>query len=126
MKSYPTLTSLFDSASYSEGVKKGAVMTHAQGGYTLTRPRYTRPPPLTYEFAYPAMSNADKLALENFHRLDVRGGSDMFAWTRPTDGVTRYVRFVEDDGMTFKAIHHRKNGGSLEIWWRVMVKLEDL
>lgn len=76
---------------YPEEWDDPAMRSEMEGGYTLTRPRYTRIR-RTWQLEWRAMSATDYALLTAFY-VSTHGGSDSFAWTTPTDGASKTVRF---------------------------------
>lgn len=70
-----------------------AIRSETEGGYTQTRPRFTRIRG-KWSISYLYLPVADKNTLKSFERNTVRGGSDSFTWTNPADGVQYTVRFL--------------------------------
>lgn len=69
-----------------------AIRSDAEGGYTLTRPRYTR---IRKEWSlkWNAMTAAQLSTLLTFWGT-VKGGSIFFTWTAADDDVSKTVRFA--------------------------------
>lgn len=83
-----------DSKTFGVSLEDPAMRSETEGGYVITRARHTRAPRKTWAFGYKMLTNADRLALENFVTT-VRGGSLIFTWLNPQDFVTYNVRFKE-------------------------------
>lgn len=73
------LTRPMDRKHYSLSVANPAVATESEGGYVITRPRFTRRPRRTWTFGYTDISTSDKARIEQFYN-DMLGGSMMFYW----------------------------------------------
>lgn len=84
-----------DSSKLTEQPDDPAMVAELEGGYAVTRARYTRTPRRTWTCGYSFVDNADKAALDNFYRA-MRGGSVIFDWVNPQDGQTYAVRFVQN------------------------------
>lgn len=70
-----------------------ALVSEADGGYEMTRPRFTRIRK-RWTLVWPYMTNADYLTLINFYDTTAVGGSVNFNWTNPMTGATQAVRFA--------------------------------
>lgn len=68
-----------DRKHYGLSIQNPAVSTESEGGYIITRPRFTRRPRRTWTFGYTDISMADKSRIEQFYN-DMLGGSMMFYW----------------------------------------------
>lgn len=82
-----------DSKYRSERQKDPALRHEMDGGYVVTRARYTRPPRKTFTTGFTHISQADKVLLQNFFEAR-RGGANSFTWDDPVTLVTYTVRFV--------------------------------
>lgn len=99
MAAFPTLTSTFgwkpDSKDFTETVDNPAMSAEMEGGYEITRPRFTRQPRRTFKCVYRQLTDADK-ALIDAHWDTQKGGSLIFAWVHPKTGVTYDVRYKSE------------------------------
>lgn len=96
MTDFPVVHYL-DAATFSETQEDPAIQAaKMEGGYVLSRPRFTRRPRRMFSFNFDYMSDADKLTLQTFWNT-VYGSSNMFNWTHPGTGEVINVRF--DSGM---------------------------
>lgn len=111
MANFPTVNYL-DAASFAETIENPS-MTPAkmEGGYVITRPRFTRRPRRTFSFVFIMMDDDNKATLENFWNT-MLGGSNSFHWVHPVSGENLTVRF--SDQMTMK--FNRTGFGSVNIW----------
>lgn len=112
MPTFPDTIRVLDAASFEEEYENVSVPPgEMEGGYVITRPRFTRAPRRTWSFKYVEMRDADKEALEDFWKL-VKGSSSAFDWTHPITNDVINVRFGFDMKMRFKRIGF----GDLNIW----------
>lgn len=91
---FPALTKGSDSKYFKEDAEDPSMVSTMDGGYVVSRARFTRPPRRIFTTGYTAMSDADKTALQNFYRLVAMGGSVIFDWTHPDTGEVIAVRFL--------------------------------
>lgn len=80
-----------DSAKYSEVTEDPSMSLETEGGYTYTRPRYTRRPRKTWTIGFTDLTNEEKESLSEFYNT-VKGGSEAFYWTHPIDKKDIVVR----------------------------------
>lgn len=94
MADFPTVAldgiedSKYFSVSQADPVKRAEV----DGGYTVTRPRYTRLPRKTWTTGFSDLTDAEKDSFATFWDLKM-GGADSFTYLNPADAVTYTVRF---------------------------------
>lgn len=74
-------------------IEDSTIRSQFEGGYELTRPRFTRSR-RNWGVRYVMLSVADKNMLQFFEQNTVRGGADSFTWTHPTTGTSYTVRFT--------------------------------
>lgn len=116
---WPTITidkveALWD--GWEEGVANNpTVESRTEGGYRVTRPRYTRIPKL-YKFSYPYLSSSDKAKLETFEKT-VQVGAGLINWTPYTESASKVVRLKSP-------IKYRPNKGTS--YWIIDVELEEV
>lgn len=91
------------------------------GGYIITRPRFTRFP-RRWDLVWEALSHADYLTLMSFYTDDAVAGSVDFTWTCVTDDTAATVRFA---GAPQARVVAWADGG-LPKYWQVSVKLEEV
>lgn len=92
---YPTLANKPDSRKYQVTQEDPAIRSPLEGGYVASRPRHTRATMRqTWNISYTFVPDSDKDALVSFVNT-VKGGSNIFTWTNPEDGVLYYVRFKQ-------------------------------
>lgn len=89
-----------DSKLHDIKLENQASRSEMEGGYVVSRPRHTRQPRKTWNGGFTEINEASRLVLEDFWN-DVKGGSLIFDWTNPQDGITYQVRFT-GEGMLFK------------------------
>lgn len=98
MADFPTveLTSggltLEDSKHFTESSADPVKRHEMDGGYTVTRPRYTRLPRKTWTTGFTDLTTAQKDSFLTFWESK-KGGSDSFTYENPADGQTYTVRF---------------------------------
>jgi hypothetical protein len=112
-----------DSAKYGFEQEDNAVKPQMEGGYVLSRPRFTRRPRRTWKTGFTDITNADKLLLEAFY--NAKGTHMSFTYLVPvpdTEGGSKEtvtVRFKEPLKFTYAGI-----GATAH--WNVEVSLEEL
>lgn len=107
MADFPTLSKKPDGESYKEETDNPSIDPEGtDGGYFITRPRYTRTPPTTFRFRFRDISLADKGILDTFWKTTVKGSSVGFNWTNPVTGTVHNVRF----GKEMKKIEFERTG----------------
>ena len=107
-----------DSSKLTSEQVDPTISSSTDGGYLMTRPRYTRKPPINFTTGFTYITQAEKKDLEDFWDEQF-GGSRAFAWDNPTDGVRYNVRFAEPMRFSYtgKGGNHR---------WNVSVKLRTI
>lgn len=90
---FPVLPSgaILDSSKYEVSRSDPAMRAEMDGGYVVTRARYTRVPRRLFKVGYTYLTNPDKLVLDTFYDT-VRGGSLIFDWTDPSSAIVYSVR----------------------------------
>ena len=83
-----------DSKKFKETVKEDpSLQFDSEGGWNVTRPKYTRRTPRVFTLGFTDMSDAEKQAVAQLYE-DSRGSSNIIAgWHHPTSGVETPVRF---------------------------------
>lgn len=82
-----------DQTTWEEEREDPSDSSPIEGGYVVTRAKFTRLPRKTWRFEYKNVANVDKLAFDAF--LDsVLVGSDAFTWNHPFTGSSYTVRFI--------------------------------
>ena len=105
-----------DSSKYEVSAEDPAMRQEMDGGYVVSRARFTRPPRKSWKTGFTFMNDTNKLLLENFW-ASVKGGSVIFDWINPQDNVTYAVRFT--GGLAF-----RYRGAGNTHRWDVTISLE--
>lgn len=116
---YPTLSALPDGATWQVSQENPAIEGNdTDGGYWVTRRRYTRTPPKSFSFSYADISHADMITLQNFWN-QVGGSSSGFNWVNPVDNVTYNVRFGKGMKLDFQRIgfgaNHRFSSSTITL-----------
>lgn len=85
-----------DSQKFKETHRADPAMPfETEGGWVLTRPRYTRPTPILYSLGFTDISDTDKQIIQQLYS-DTHGGSLIISdWEHPTSGVLVNVRFKQ-------------------------------
>jgi len=94
MADFPTvaLAGLEDSKHFTEASADPAKRAEVDGGYTITRPRYTRLPRKTWTTGFTDLTEVEKNNFQAFWDLK-RGGSNSFTYLNPADATEYTVRF---------------------------------
>jgi hypothetical protein len=118
--SFPALPSgkVSDSSKLEISRADPAMRHEMEGGYTITRARYTRKPVKRFKVGYTNITNADQKVLDTFWET-TRGGSRAFAWYCPTDGLTYQVRFKGEISFAYRGV-----GGNH--FWDCSLELEQV
>lgn len=93
MANWPSIA--YPSLPVSEKYADPTLRSKTDGGYTMTRARFTRIP-REWSLKWPAMSHTDYSSLMSFFTGTAIGGSVSFAWTCLTDGASKTVRFASE------------------------------
>ncbi len=88
---------------------------NTDGGYWITRRKYTRTPPKSYIFDLTPLTNDDKNTLLTFWNT-VGGSSAIFNWTNPQDGLTYSVRFGKGYELSFKRLGGGTSASGIHYW----------
>jgi len=106
MADFPTtnLVGLEDSKHFTESSADPVKRQEVDGGYTITRPRFTRLPRKSWTTGFTDLTQTEKDEFMTFWDTQ-RGGSDSFTYENPTDNVDYTVRFkgmpkIKDSGMS--------------------------
>lgn len=114
MSDFPTL-SIGPNYPIKETPEDSTIQSEFDGGYTQTRPRFTRIRK-TFELKYDNLiSDSDKSALESFAET-VKGGSLSFTWTHPVTSVSYTVRFKKTP--EYEYVHYG--------WWKTSFTLVEV
>ena len=99
---FPAIKS--DSSKFSEmGLSDPAMTTPTEGGYQITRPRFTRRPRRAFKIGFTLLTKAQKETLQAFWE-DRLGGSRAFNFTHPENGTIYTVRFKQGYTPEFKYV----------------------
>lgn len=106
---FPTLpsASLPDSSQFSVSLEDPAMRVEMEGGYSVTRARFTRAPRKTWTISYQMLTDADRAVLDTFWST-VRGGSAIFNWTSPQNATSYKVRFKGVMKFTYVGIKNQQ------------------
>lgn len=110
--SVPCPTVMFekiDSSKFKETHREDPVINfEAEGGWVLTRPRYTRRPPVQYTLGFTNLSDEQKQAIEQLYN-DARGSAEIITgWVHPVSKQSIPVRFKK--GSVPKYTYRGKGG----------------
>lgn len=94
MADFPTATlaGLEDSKHFGVVQADPAKSAEIEGGYTVSRPRYTRLPRKTWTTGFTDLTTAQKDSFTGFWDTKM-GGSASFTYLNPADAATYTVRF---------------------------------
>ena len=98
-----TISTGEDSRNMGRTLEDPSVQSKMDGGYVVSRPKFTRRPRRTWTSGFTSISNSDREALENFWDA-VAGGSVIFDWINPQDSQTYQVRFLMPSGFKFRYV----------------------
>lgn len=94
------------------------VMRHkVDGGYSFTRPRYTKAAPASINCRYVRLTQNDVQVISEFWNA-TKGGSKAFMFTEPSTGGLLKVRFLNE------ALEFRYSGHGAERTWDVDLSFE--
>lgn len=115
MATFP-LASRQDSSKYKRSAEDPAIKSETDGGYVVSRPKFTRAPRKKYTTGFTNLSNTERAELEAFWDT-VKGGSNMFDWEDPIDGTLKTVRFTKPLSFEYAGIggNHRWDISSIEL-----------
>jgi hypothetical protein len=94
-------------------LEDNSLRSDQEGGYVISRARYTRMRHII-SLTYPMLTNADKVALNNF-QIALMGGSDLILWTDPMTSIQYITRL--DKPIKFKAV--------TTYWWSCDFKMNE-
>ena len=98
-----------DAAKFETSAADPGMRQETDGGYVITRARYTRKPRKSWKCALTNITGADKIVMDDFWDT-TRGTARAFSWVCPTDMLTYNVRFKASFSMT-----HR-GAGATQFW----------
>jgi len=87
-------TALEDSKYFSDVPVDPAMTQEIEGGWEVSRPRYTRAPARVITTGFTDITDAQKTLLFNYYAA-MRGGSASFSYLNPVSGETMTVRFAK-------------------------------
>jgi len=95
MADFPTvaLAGLEDSKHFGVSQADPSKKTEIEGGYTVSRPRYTRLPRKTWMTGFSDLTTTEKNSFTTFWDTQM-GGSASFTYLNPADAQTYTVRFM--------------------------------
>lgn len=95
MADFPTvaLAGLEDSKHFNVSQADPAKKQTVEGGYTVSRPRYTRSPRKTWSTGFTDLTTAQANSFTAFWDAKY-GGADSFTYLNPADSQTYTVRFM--------------------------------
>ena len=108
---FPALPSgkRMDSARFSYERTDPGMRAEMEGGYAITRARFTRPPRKIFTVGFTMITDADRNAIDAFYET-TRGSSRMFTWRNVEDGKDYVVRFKGKLSFTYKG------AGTTKFW----------
>lgn len=92
MASWPNTLPDF-TLSYPEEWDDPTIRSEMEGGYTITRQRYTRFR-RKFKRGWSALTSTHYATLVAFYKGDAAGGAAFFSWTTDTDATSVNVRFA--------------------------------
>lgn len=111
-----------DSAKFKEThLEDPAQDFQTEGGWSMTRPRYTRRPPRVFTLGFTDLSQTEKEEIEALYNA-TRGSSDYITdWQHPTTGLFLDVRFKKGSTPQYS---YRGYGGNHR-WDVTSVEIEE-
>ena len=107
-----------DSSKFSFSRADPGMRSEMEGGYAVTRSRFTRTPVKTFKVGFTNITEADKEAIDA-HWVAARGTSRAFTWTNVSDGITYNVRFKGTVEFTYR-------GAKTTHFWDCGMELEQV
>jgi phage-related protein len=101
MADFP-LAALQDAAQFGFEQEDKGIRSEMEGGYVLTRPRFTGKPRRTWKTGFTDLSNTDKQTFESF--FSIYGTYQSFNYTVPTGEGIVVVRFKQAPKYDYKGI----------------------
>lgn len=113
MSDFPTalLAGKEDSAQFNIEVENVAHASKMEGGYVISRPKFTRTPRKMFTTGFTFITQAQYEELVTFYETKF-GGSDTFTYTDPASAVEYTVRFSPDYELKAKY----KGAGATRRW----------
>lgn len=109
MAEFPPTTLKEDSKYHEVTYEDSVIRQSTEGGYQITRPRYTKAPSRVFKTGFTRISDQQKTDLENFYATKNYGAST-FTYDIPTSGTTITVKF--QGPLKFKYVGIR----NLKLW----------
>jgi hypothetical protein len=121
MPTFPTLSSFKLTEDVIDSWEEGLVIdptlrSEQEGGYELTRSRFTRDRRF-WQYEFPYYTSADKATLMIFERTTVRVGTTSFTWINPLNSTSYTVRFG-------KPVDYKPNKGTP--YWKIKIRMEEV
>jgi len=110
-----------DSQYFQEIGQNPAMAAETDGGYTITRPRFTRPPRRVFVTGFTELTDAEKQVLFDFWNAK-KGSSEPFTYQHPVSGVVYTVRFKPGTELKAKYVGR----GLMRLWTVADVQLEQV
>lgn len=82
-----------DAKYYKTAQEDGTIRSSSEGGYEMTRRRFTRNPRKTYTTGFTEITDAQLQTLESI--WDANMGHTIFQWTHPIRGTVHDCRFTK-------------------------------
>lgn len=118
MAVFPTLSNKEDAKKFGFETEDVGIRSEMEGGYVLTRPRFTRPPRRTWKTGFTDISNTE---FETFYTFWVEHGTfKAFTYTVKISNETVNVRFADKPDFNYKGI------GANYRWDIDNIKLEEV
>ncbi len=114
-----TLDGLEDSKHFGVQQADPVKRSESDGGYTTTRPRYTRLPRKTWTTGFTDLTDTQKDSFTTFWDTQ-RGGSDSFIYLNPADAANYTVRFKGQPKIKYTGM------ASLRLWQITGIVLEQV
>ena len=114
-----TMTAKEDSKYRSDKQADPSMRKETDGGYVVTRARYTRAPRKTFTTGFTGISQADKAAFMAFWDSK-KGGADYFTWKDPVTNTVYTVRFAGTPEFKYEGF------GSTFLWDITGIQLEQV
>lgn len=99
-----------DSEKYSEAhLEDPSIDSQTEGGWRVSRPRYTRRPPRIFKLGFTDISDAEKNIIQGLFN-DARGASEIISgWTNPISNEVLNVRFKRQSVPQYRYRGHGNN-----------------
>ncbi len=117
MPFFPTFGGKEDASKFGMEVEDAGMRSEMEGGYVLTRPRFTRPPRRTWSTGFTSIDEVNFQAFVQF--FNEYGTYKGFTYVVPTTNENVNVRFSQKP--TFKYV-----GIGTTSMWDIDAKLEEI